>query len=308
MRRVLACALLACALVACALGLSSSSIAADNVAAARKAEAEAREAFKKGDFEAAARAFAEAFRFEPAAATKYNEAFAWNRAEQPAAAADAYEAALELGTLEPKLERASEDRLAQLKAKLGVVVVRAPLGASVSVEHADERPIPARIHLAPGTHQLELRHADGSIVKEEVSIVAGKTQELSFPEPQSEPARRTVRAEPTPEAAEPARPQEDDHLLRIAGGVLIGAGAAALIAMGVTGALTLDKVSDYDEGLHTDADLREEAVTLKTTTNVLLGVGSGLVAVGLALVLVDTFGGDDEGPVRAEGATLRIDW
>lgn len=285
--------------------LSSSAFAADNRAAARKAEAQAREAFDNGDYEAAARAFAEAFRFDPAAATKYNEAFAWSKADEHAAAADAYEAALEIGTLEPRLERASEDRLAKLKAKLGVLVVRAPLGASVSVAHAQERPIPARIHLSPGTHAIELRHADGSVFTEEVTIVAGKTEERAFAE-RDEPAPPSApRVEPAPPSA-----KEDDAGMRIAGWTLIGVGAAALIAMGVTGALTLDKVNDYDEGLHTDASLRDEAVTLKTTTNVLLGAGAGLAAIGVCLLLVDAFDGDgeDEAALRADGATLRIDW
>jgi tetratricopeptide (TPR) repeat protein len=267
--------------------------APDEVSAAAEAEARARQAFRDQDYALAARAFAEAFRIDPKAATKYNEALAWNRAGDNAAAADAYETALELGGLDDRLARASSDRLAKLKNQLGRLSVRAPLGASVSVAHAVERSIPTRIHLDPGEHEVTVRHADGSERRETIAIEVGSEREVSFPEPV---ARTTPEEPPAPEP--PVEPE--DPAMPIAGWTLIGVGGAALVAMAVTGGLTLDRVSSYDEGGNVNQELYHEAIRLRTATNALLGIGAGLAATGLVIVLVAEL--DEDGDEDGEGA------
>ena len=73
---------------------------------------------------------------------------------------------------------------------------------------------------------------------------------------------------------------------------LAGAATAATIA---TGVLTLQKVSAYDDGGNVDAELHDEATTLRLTTNVMIGVSSGLAVTGLLLLLLAPDGFDDGG-------------
>lgn len=274
---------------------------ADNVDAARAAEASARDAFRKQDFVVAAEGFAAAFRLDPKANTKYNEALAWNKANEPAAAADAYEAALSFGGLGADLEKAGTDSLATLKTKLGRLVVTRPIGASVTVAHATERGIPAKIHLSPGRHEVTARHADGSETKKTITIVAGSDTDLTFEAP--------VAVAPAPDPSPPAEPAEASSStgLLIAGWTSVGLGAAGLIGMGVVGGLTLSKVSRYDDTGHTDVALYDEAVTLKTTTNVLVGVGGGFAALGIVLLIVATVSDTpDSARMTPTGDGLRV--
>lgn len=254
----------------------------DNVDAARAAEASARDAFRKRDFMVAAEGFAAAFRLDPTANTKYNEALAWSKAGEAAAAADAYEAALSFGGLSADLEKAGTDSLASLETKLGRLVVLRPIGASITVAHASERIIPAKIHLSPGRHEVTVRHTSGTDAKKTVTIVAGSDTEITFDSPS--------RVAPAPPPRPPAQPEETSSNtgLLIAGWTFVGLGAAGLIGMGVVGGLTLSKVSQYDDTGHTDVALYDEAVTLKTTTNALVGVGGGFAALGIVLLIVAT--------------------
>lgn len=278
----------------------------NNVDAARAAEAAARDAFRQKKYALAAEGFEAAFRLDPKANTKYNEALAWDKAERPAAAADAYEAALSFGGLGDKLTTSGNDSLAALKTKLGRLVVNEPLGAKISVAHARERGVPAKVHLAPGEHEVVVILADGSEQQKKFTVVAGSDVVLRFEAVAPE-------VSPAPQPTKPTIPKAEDNGgsgLTIAGWTLVGLGAAGLIAMGVTGALTLSKVSQYDDTGHTDVKLHDEAVTLKTTTNVLVAAGSGLAAVGVVLLIVANVS-DDDGETTfirptANGVVLRF--
>ena len=229
-----------------------------------------------------------AFRLDPTANTKYNEALAWSKAARPAAAADAYEAALTFGGLSDKLTGVGTDRLATLKNKLGRLVINQPLGANISVAHATRRGIPAKIHLSPGQHAVTVHHADSSDQSKTITIVAGSDTEVSF-----EPRAAASTPEPAPVPAPPEQ-APDNPALTISGWTLVGLGGATLVATGVVGGLTLGTVSDYDDTGNTDPELRDEAVTLKTTTNVLAGVGGGLAALGVGLLIANAVGDDTE--------------
>lgn len=277
----------------------------DNVDAARAAEAAARDAFRKKDYLVAAEGFAAAFRLDPKANTKYNEALAWSKAGEPAAAADAYESALTFGGLAENLKKSGTDALADLKTKLGRLVVSTPLGAKITVAHATERGVPAKIHLAPGQHEVTALLADGSEQQKRVTIIAGSDTEIAFVGQSDAPAPG-----PTPVPESPAVPPAEgaNTGMLIAGWVFVGLGAGALIGMGVTGGLTLSKVSKYDDTGNTDVELHDEAVTLKTVTNVLIGAGAGLATTGIVLLIVGSVGADDESAIdyTAEGIRVRF--
>jgi hypothetical protein len=294
-----------CTVCCCTFVASPASAQKVDVDAARAAEAAAREAFRKGDFTVAAEGFAAAFRLDPKANTKYNEALAWSKADAPAAAADAYEAALSFGGLDEKLRKKGTDALASLKNKVGRLVVDEPLGATITVAHAQERGVPVKVHLSPGKHEVTAKLADGSEQKKTVSIVAGSDTRIAFEGSSDAPVPTP---DPTP-APSPKRKDDGDTGLLIAGWTLLGVGAAGLVAMGVFGGLTLSKVSKYDDTGNTDFELHDEAVTLKTTTNVLLAAGGGVAAVGVVLLIVGTVGGDDEGAAftpTANGFRIRF--
>ncbi len=277
-----------------------------NVDAARAAEAEARAAFRDKRYAVAAEGFAAAFRLDPKANTKYNEALAWNKAGEPAAAADAYEAALAFGGLGGELAKAGTDTLATLKTQLGRLVVDVPLGAKVSVAHAKARGVPTKIHLAPGLYEVSATLPDGSVQDKTVTIVAGSDLELAFDVAESEPVPSPEGTNATPPAAGDDGGRDGDMGLVIAGWTLVGLGAAALIGMGVTGALTLSKVAQYDDTGNTDVELHDEAVTLKTTTNVLLAAGSGVAAIGAVLLIVATVGDDDDAAFAPTANGFRV--
>lgn len=265
------------------LGLSLTSAGwaqQDNVDAARAAEASARAAFRKKNYAEAAESFAAAFKLDPKGNTKFNEAQAWRKAGQDGPAADAFEEAVSFGGLGDRLKGRATEALEELRGELGRLVVKEPVGAQVTVAHAELRVIPARIHLEPGEYDVVVRFEDGRTDTQTVTMVAGETRDLIFevpldPAPKPDPIGKGTSTEGGPNTG-----------LVVAGWTCVGLGAGALIAMGALGGLTLSKVSQYDDTGNTDPELFDEATMLKTTTNVLLGVGGGLAAVGVTLLII----------------------
>jgi len=258
----------------------------DNVDAARAAEATARAAFRKKNYAEAAENFAAAFKLDPRGNTKFNEAQAWRKAGREGPAADAFEEAVSFGGLGDDLESRATEALDELQRELGRLVVKEPVGAQVTVGHAELRVIPARIHLAQGDYDVVVRFEDGRTDRKTVTMVAGETRELGFELPQ-DPV-----PQPDPRGRRPTESSPDTALV-VTGWTCTGLGAGALIAMGALGGLTLSKVSQYDDTGNTDPDLFDEASMLKTTTNVLVGVGGGLAALGVTLLIVGYVDTDD---------------
>jgi hypothetical protein len=256
---------------------------------ARDAEEHARQAFTEGRFEDAAAHFRDAYRTLPDAATKYNEAFAWMKADRIAPAADAYEAALAFTDLRDDLASASSERLTALKTRLGYLVVREPIGALVTVAHAREVPVPARIHLLPGAHEVTLTREDGSRETRTVELAASQTAVLAFAPAASPPPDEDAAA---PTAAAPPAAGDDGSAAPIAGWSLLGLAAAAGVATGIMGGLTLSKIDDFKETDRRDEGLRDDAIAFKTTTNVLLAVTGAAAASGVLVLWLGTGDGD----------------
>lgn len=298
MRGLFALALMACLLVA-------PSARAEAAEEAKAVEAAARQAFEDADYEAAARGFARAHGLSPQAATKYNEAFAWTKAGRSAAAADAYEAALELG-LEGKLAEAANERIAELKKKLGYLVVPGPPGGKVSVAHVEGRAVPAKIHLSVGKHAVTLESAAGESAEVVVKSASGVSTILEVPEALVE-EDETGAPDPAPRpGADPEQDQGDGTVMTALGWTAIGLAGAATAATVATGVLTLQKVGEYDDGGNVDADLRDEATTLRLTTNVMIGVSSGLAVTGLLLLILAPDGSDAATEAGADDVAVAL--
>jgi hypothetical protein len=258
-----------------ALWLVASSSSAQPLEQAREVEAAAREAFANGEFSQAAERFAEAHRLVPSAMTKYNEAQSWYRAGDRAAAADAYEEALRMGTLDVALTGKCQKRLAELDGVLGVLVIATPEGARVSVEHARFRTVPTRIHLAPGAHAVDAITVGEIEHTREVQVVAGQTVHLAFPEDPATPDDTVILGEPR---------EDPGEAQRIGGWVGVGLGGIAGIAAVALGASTLRAIGDFKETGNTDVARRAEAVKLRAWTNAAAVAGVVCGAVGFALV------------------------
>jgi tetratricopeptide (TPR) repeat protein len=305
--------LLRAVLVTVAMSCAVTALAGDPVVEAKAVEAEARKAFQAKQFEDSARAFARAHAIDPRAPTKYNEGFAWAKAGKPAAAADAYEAALELG-LDGELAKKANASMAKLKVELGYLVVPGPAGGRVSVAHAVDRAIPAKIHLPVGGHQVSLKNAAGKDASLAVNSAAGVSHILEVPRALTEEAAPEPApvAPALPKTAEP--PQEDGSVMTALGWTAVGLGAAATGATIATGVLTLQKVDAYDEGGNVDAGLRDQATTFRTTTNVMIGVSSALVATGVLLLVLAPSGPDDDSSIAARlhigpaGGAISLRW
>lgn len=60
------------------------------------------------------------------------------------------------------------------------------------------------------------------------------------------------------------------------------------MTMAITGGLTLKYNDDFEASGRTDADSRDAALTLRTTTDVFLGIGLAAVVAGTVLFFVPT--------------------
>src|SRR5688572_13971615 len=114
---------------------------------ARQRFREAFEAFEDGRYSAAASLFEAADRLAPHASITYNAATSWDQAGEAARAATTYEAALELESLDAGRRQEAEERLGILKAGLGKVHIKQPLGAFITVDHMQRAPVPAVFYL-----------------------------------------------------------------------------------------------------------------------------------------------------------------
>ncbi|MBK9001836.1 MAG: hypothetical protein IPM35_39440 [Myxococcales bacterium] len=279
-----------CAVLALVPLLGAATARADEAA---DLDAKARSAFEKKDYAGAAAAFEEAYRVKPHPATKYNAALAWEKANEPARAADAFESALSSEGLDDGRAKAARARLAVLKPMLGYVFVEKPIGATVSVAHVVDAPVPTRFHLAPGSHKLAIKRRDGTASEQAVVLKAGSTTTVEVEG--SDLAAGTAAAElkPVGEAPAPAAaPAKDTPAPKPTGcstctwgWVALGAGVVAAGAGTYFGIQTLSAKSDFDDSGKTDADARDRAIQSRTLANVAFGVAAVAGGVGIYLIL-----------------------
>jgi tetratricopeptide (TPR) repeat protein len=268
---------LAACIGAAVVAVAPMTLAGDRDDAAAEVFRAGSKAYARGEYRAAALAFEAAFREVPHAASAYNAARAWERAGDPARAADLYRAALDVPRLTDEEQADATARVAALEPGLGVLWISA--GAVVSVAHVSRARAPLRVHLPPGEHEVRLELPDGREERRRVRVAGGERVRLT-PAP---PAHRAAAAQPGkgPVRTASAPPADDSPApgLAIAGWVtLVGAAALAGTAVAL-GVMALDARDEFDDSGWTDQSLYDEASTLRTWTNV-AWVGSGVL--GLA--------------------------
>ncbi len=258
--------------------------------AAQATDAAAAEAFKagasayqKGDFRNAAASFERAYRESPRAAAIYNAGLAWEAAGESPRAADAYTAALDAGDLGGQQKKDAQTRLANLSKGLGHLDVTGPAGATISVEHRDAAPLPAKVYLTAGPHDLTARFDGGTSTKQQVTVAAGATTPVAVEAPKKVAAPPL--APPPVASTAPKPPTSGSSPRKLAGFVSLG---GAVVASGAAVYLGLSAVSaknDFNDSGHKDLNAHDRADSLRTMTNVAWIAAGVLAATGVVLVL-----------------------
>lgn len=255
----------------CALSPARSLWAQEPEETAASAFQRASVAYERGDYGAAAQAFALAYSLRPHAAALFNQARALERVGDAPHAADAYELALAREELRAQDQAECEVRLALLARTLGSVLITGPAQSRGSIGSLEQAALPIRAHLATGRYELSLVRRDGQRATVLVSVAAGKLTELRIPEqgpPWPSPMARTtplddrLRAWSVPTSA---------YATAAAAVVATGAG----IYLGLAG---LEARDQFDASQHTDQDAHDRAVRLRATANVAFAVGFAAVA------------------------------
>jgi hypothetical protein len=290
-------------------------LALSRAAAAQPEEkARAAELFRRADQAAArgsaadaARLYAEAYAVAPHAITKYNEALEWDKAAERPRAADAYQAALEGRELDASRAADARARLTILRKQLGYVTLSAPAGGTVSVAHLTDAPVPSRVHLPPGQHEVRVRL--GACERQQaVTVRAATTHDVALVcagAPAIAPAVAAPPPVPRPDA--PAPPPST--AMRDAGWVMAAVGAAGGVSLVPLGVLTVDANDRWKASGLTDEDAHGRAVSLRTATNVVLGVSAAVLVAGVTLVLLSpsTRVGASQLPRASRGAPFGSD-
>ena len=158
---------LAAVLARCSLAWADSPSPSEMAERARAIYAAGTRAFAETRFADAAQKFEEAASVVPSAVAFFTGGLAWERAGDPARAADDYARALELGSYQPggideKQSEKAKERLGALEATLGTVRVLGPSGTWVRIEdQGTGARAPATLHAAAGGHVVVARSLAG---------------------------------------------------------------------------------------------------------------------------------------------------
>src|SRR5262245_20364678 len=163
---------------------------------------DAKRAYATRDYERAAQLFEKAYAADPVPSLRVNAAQAWRLAGDLPRAADAYAQALAvkgkdaLGASDRGFVR---DKLAEIEKSTGKLRIDEPRGGALSVAHVERTPIPAVVHLMPGSHEIRIERPDGSTVTRTIDLEAGETSTLSVVGSESpSPAPNQARSEAPP--------------------------------------------------------------------------------------------------------------
>jgi hypothetical protein len=266
-------------------------LADDDVGMAQQFFRAARAAYGRSDFRAAAIAFEEAFRRAPRAGSIYNAAVAWEEAKEPERAADDYAACEARDDLAPEQRADAQQRLLVIERSLGRVDITGPADATAALAHATRVPLPAHVHVRPGTYEVHVTFGDGRTALQTASVAVGQTVALDIPPPPPLPPSRdkaATRPEALPAPPPPAPVPVPSHAsaARVFGWIGIGASVASAGAAVFFGVATLDAHTEFDDSGQIDRAAHDRGVTFRTLTNVAWATAGVLGAGGLTLLIV----------------------
>lgn len=253
--------------------------------------AEAKKQYQAGTQAYQARRFNEAaLAFEAAAAYKanavvlYAAAQAWEQANAPERAADAYSRALDVQGLTAQQQATAKERVASLEKTLGTLVVTGPDGYKVQLDALTTTVVPARLHASPGAHVLVVRPPKGDMQKRDVTLDLGLAENVDVTPKVEAPKVEAPKAEaPKVTRVEVEGPPRLSWK-KAAGFSAIGLGAMGVVSGIVLGLSANDAADAYNAGPTRQAF--DHANGLATWTTVAFITGGVFVAGGVVLVLL----------------------
>ncbi|MFO0571723.1 MAG: hypothetical protein U0263_39225 [Polyangiaceae bacterium] len=229
--------------------------------------------YQQGRMRDAAVEFLTAYELAPHGDALFNAGLALDAAGDSAGAATAFAWALELGM---RAEAATEakSRLERLAPQLGTVRVTTTKKATVEISPLKRRGPKMMFYVLPGDVLVTNTSKSGALVARRLQVAAREEAELDFlPKATDDASDSEDDSEPEPEADPKPKPkaaEEAPFPWTTLGYVAIG---TSVVAAGATVGLrlaTLRAKDDYDASNHTDADAREQALSLNRWTNVAL--------------------------------------
>jgi len=332
-RSAIASSTVGAAVLLMAIAFSGAALADPDKAAAETLFAEGRRLMAEGRYDEACPKLVESQRLDPGGGTLLNLALCHEKQGRTASAWSEFKEALAVARRDGREDRIdfAQEHIAGLEPKLSrlVIDVEVPVeGLTVELDGAALGSASWGVPLPvdPGAHRVQVR-ADGYQPWSTETSIGGEGEQgrvaipalSAKPEPPDvTPVEPTVPAPPAPQPSTPQPPTVaggGPDVQAIIGYALGGAGllSAAIGAGFGVSALSKDGDADAvcdettcpattegDEGLAQSEAARRDA----TFANVFIGVGAGLVAAGIVVVL--TSGGDDDSP-GADHARL-IPW
>jgi hypothetical protein len=240
-------------------------------------------------FREAAEKLEQAYALEPRGEVRFNAAVAWENAGEEARSADAFEAALALGSLAPDYQKWATERLETLRTRLARIAIERPVGATVSAAHVRDRAIPTALHLSPGSHTLEVRCPDGQRAEEAIDAAAGEARIWAPRCPAAVKKPPPPRARVLKEERDTTNGARETSPTWVLGWVGLAVGTAlAGTAIGL-GVATLDARDDFQASGNTDADALERGENLRLGANITAFGGAIIGGTGILLLIVSAF-------------------
>ncbi len=240
-------------------------------------------------------------------AASYAAGLAWEVADRPERAADAFARALApapgTDALGPAEAAQAKDRLDTLERSLGALDVKAPAGWTVQLDAGTEAAAPARLHGVGGVHALAVSSPDRPIARRDVRLEVGKVTALALkdePAPKAPaegaghapaPPVAPTAAAPLPRASVTVNDAAPSGQVRTAiGFTAMGLGVAGLGAAALLGLQTIDARNAFNAA--PSRPLYDHEQALQTWTNAALIGGAVLTVAGVVLVVWPVGGGD----------------
>lgn len=262
-------------------------------ARARAAESfrEAQAAFERRDFAAAAAAFETAAGFVPHPAAWLSAADAWQRAGEPARAAEDCDRAravpdlAEAGAADhADYARDAAQCIERVRGRIALLAVSGAGATAVRVDDGPEQLLPTRRWVRPGHHVLTFVDLQSSRTRRtELDVRAGEERPVDATPP---PPAATSASQPVAPATSiesspmPAR----GHGIPTLAWVAFGLAVPAAVAYGVTGVMTLEAQHDFDA--HPTTSARDAFYRDRTMADVAFAVALGAAAAGVVLWLL----------------------
>jgi len=252
--------------------------------------------FKADRYEQASQKFQQAYKLRPTWKLFYNIGQCEAAAKRYGLALESFEKYLVEGGDDVPTERRDyvSSEIRRIQPLVGVLEVEAPPGTTVLIDEEPRVTLPTMgpIRVAAGTHIVGLVKDDGLLLGKEIKMVGGMTVTISVATPKKATAKTDPEA--TTSASAPKTETEDKKpsWMWTIGWIGLSVGAAGAIGGGITGGMALNKSNAFKEECTGKScppeqeQVKDNANSLATVTNILLPVGGTLAVAGAVLLIL----------------------